>query len=370
MRIGLVIYGDLDTLTGGYLYDRILVDHLAAAGHEVRVVRLPEGGYARRLALNLSWGVRRRLADPDVDLWVQDELCHPSLLRHNRGRRARDAPVVALVHQVLCDEPRAGWANRLLAGVEKPYLDSVDGFVFNSRTTRDTVAVLSPRPRPWVVAPPGGDRLGCIPAGADPVEKASAPGPLRLLFLGNLIPRKGLLPLVDALATLGSDGWRLDVAGSSEADPAYARKCAERISAAGLGRRIRLLGPVNGPPLAGLLRASHLLCMPFAYEGFGIVTLEAMAFGLPVLGSASGATPELVRDGREGILVAPGDLAAAAGAVAWLHRDRAALARLGGNARLRFDAQARWADTMTAVEAFFAGMVRREGNRPAAPCRP
>jgi glycosyltransferase involved in cell wall biosynthesis len=109
--------------------------------------------------------------------------------------------------------------------------------------------------------------------------------------------------------------------------------------------------------------------MPFAYEGFGIVTLEAMAFGLPVLGSASGATPELVRDGREGILVAQGDLAAAAGAVAWLHRDRAALARLGRNARVRFDAQARWADTMTAVEAFLAGMVRREGSRPAVPGR-
>ena len=100
--------------------------------------------------------------------------------------------------------------------------------------------------------------------------------------MGNLIPRKGLHTLLAALALLPREDWRLTVVGSLEMDPPYV---------AGIRRQIAALGLTAGDPcwdpspeeLAARLRGSHLLAVPSSYEGFGIVYLEAMHFGLPVI---------------------------------------------------------------------------------------
>jgi glycosyltransferase involved in cell wall biosynthesis len=105
--------------------------------------------------------------------------------------------------------------------VERRYLCSVDGFIFNSHTTRREVEQLVGE-RPHVVAHPGGDRFE-EPAAVFTSRPPRPEGPLRLLFAGNLIPRKGLHVLLDALAQLPGVAWRLDVVGRA-ADPAYARR--------------------------------------------------------------------------------------------------------------------------------------------------
>ncbi len=89
MRIGLVIYGNLNTLSGGYLYDRRLVEHLRAHGDTVHIVSLPWRNYGRHLLDNFSRDLRRALATAPVDIWLEDELNHPSLAflprRKNHG---------------------------------------------------------------------------------------------------------------------------------------------------------------------------------------------------------------------------------------------------------------------------------------------
>src|SRR5678815_595751 len=100
MRVGLVVYGGLETVTGGYLYDRQLVDFLTARGDTVEVVSLPSASYARALVNSLSPAVGRRLDGLRVDILLQDELCHPALLRSRR------CPVVAVVHLLRSDEHR------------------------------------------------------------------------------------------------------------------------------------------------------------------------------------------------------------------------------------------------------------------------
>jgi glycosyltransferase involved in cell wall biosynthesis len=263
-----------------------------------------------------------------------------------------------LVHQVLCDEPRTPWQNRLLRQVEKRYLDGVDGFIFNSRTTRDTVWRLTANDRPHVVAPPGGDRPGPRPTPRAVALWAQDSGPLRLFFLGNLIPRKGLLPLIDALAGLSREAWTLRIAGRLDMDRAYVRRVRRALQYWGLTDRARLLGPLEGSLLANELARAQVLCMPYAYEGFGMATLEAQGFGLPVIGCRAGATPDLVDDGINGYLVHPGDHAAVRRALTHLYRDRPALAKMGLAARQRFDEHPTWAASMGRLASFLEDLVK------------
>jgi glycosyltransferase involved in cell wall biosynthesis len=357
MKIGLVIYGPLETLTGGTLYDRLMATALEQRGHEVVVVGLPAVNYPMRLAQN--WQVQRMAArvPAGLDLLLQDELCHPSLIRLNARRRSLRCPVVTVVHQVLCDEPRAPWQNRLLRPTEKRYLDGVDGFVFNSRTTRNTVWGLTANDRPHVVAPPGRDRLEPRPTSKTIALWAQDSGPLRLLFLGNLIPRKGLLPLIDALAGLPRSVWTLRVVGRLDMDRSYVRRVRRALRYWGLTDRVPLLGRRDGARLADELSRAQVLCMPFAYEGFGMASLEAQGFGLPVIGCRAGATPELVEDGLNGYLVDPGDYRALRSVVAGLHYDRTALAKMGLAARRRFEAHPTWEASMGRLAAFLEELV-------------
>src|SRR6266508_575338 len=132
MRIGLVIYGTLDTMSGGYLYDRKLVEYLRSQGETVEIISLPWRNYAAHLTDNF----RIRLPK-GFDVLIQDELNHPSLLFANRGKHPY--PVISLVHHLRCSELRPKWQNAFYRMVEQKYLRSVDGFVFNSRTTARAV---------------------------------------------------------------------------------------------------------------------------------------------------------------------------------------------------------------------------------------
>jgi len=267
MRIGFIIYGSLDTLAGGYLYDRILVQGLTRLGHEVEVISLTFGPYLRRLVLGFSPGLYSRLLAGRFDILIEDELCHPSLfLINQRLRRRAGPPLVALVHHVLCREPRHRWQNMLLAVAERCFLSSVDGFIHNSETTRRTVTSLVDHQRPQVTAYPAGNRFGrplCVEAIR---HRTHRPGPLKLLFLGNVIPRKGLLPLLKALACIDRDIWHLSIVGSLDFDPAYAARAGQIARQLGLSNAVRFLGPLSDAELVEILSASQLFCMPYAYE--------------------------------------------------------------------------------------------------------
>lgn len=222
MRIGLVIYGSLDILTGGFLYDRTLVEHLRNQGDQVEVISLPWRRYPRSLLDNLSGALLRRLRPAAVDLLLQDELVHPSLFHLNyRLRRQVSYPLVAIIHHLRCREDHPPWQNRFYRWVEGRHLRSLDGQVCVSRTLLKDVASLQHRPRPQVVAYPGGDRLPGSLSPEEIVQRTKEPGPLRIIFVGNLIPRKGLHTLLAALARLPRESWRLAVAGSLTMDPPF-----------------------------------------------------------------------------------------------------------------------------------------------------
>jgi glycosyltransferase involved in cell wall biosynthesis len=347
MRIGLVIYGRLDTLTGGYLYDRFLLEALRGRGHRVEVISLDLKSYPARLVDNFSRRPAGRLTGRNWDLMLQDALCHPSLVRLNhRVRRSRAPAIVAVVHQVLCRQPRRRLVNRVYGWAEKAYYRSVDGALFTSRFTRDAARAFFRADAPLRVVSPAGDRLGCIPSARAVSERSRQAGPLKLLFVGNLSPVKGLDRLLECLSRLPPTVWHLAVAGSLTTDRRHARRIRELIARRGLGSQVSLMGAVDGEPLRALYLDAQVFAMPFAHEGFGIAALEAMAFGLPVIASAEGGVREFVRHARNGFLTAARDDEAVLRRIALLHHNRDLLAAMGQAALQTFSEFPGWERTM------------------------
>ncbi len=359
MRIGLIIYGSLETVTGGFLYDRMLVEHLRGQGDQVEVVSLPWRSYGLGLGHNLSRSLFSRLRDAPFDILLQDELAHPSLFWLNRRvRRAARYPIVAIIHLLRSVEPRPAWQNRLYGWIERRYLRSVDGFIWNSQATRGAAEALAGQVRPGVVACPGGDHLSPAISTREIGERAQEAGPLRVLFVGNVSPVKGLHTLVEALSHMPSGAWRLSVIGSLTTAPGYVRAVRKQADRSGVSDCIELLGALPNAQVAAHLERSQVLAVPSAHEAFGIAYLEAMGFGLPVIASAQGAAGEVLSHGQEGFLVAPGDAEALAQHLTRLHQDRGLLASMGIQARERYAAHPSWADSGRAVRNFLHGLAR------------
>ena len=348
MHIGLVIYGSLDTVSGGYLYDRKLVEYLRDEGDLVEIISLPWRSYAAHLTDNLHFKL-----PPNLDILIQDELNHPSLVSANRGKHPY--PVVSLVHHLRCSELRPNWQNLFYRAVEKQYLNSVDGFIFNSGTTKDLVSGLVEHEKPSIIGCPPTDQFGGPISEAEIINRAQA-SPLQILFLGNVIERKGLHTLLRALS-LEPLVCNVDVVGSMTSEPKYAYEMGRYLLTHGLSSQVTFHGSLGHIELAEKLKCAHVLVVPSSYEGFGIVYLEGMGFGLPAIGTTAGAAGEIIEQGVTGYLIEPDDSQALIEHLHKLEEDRDLLRRLSFNARARYLRQPSWAETAKSICDFLHSFV-------------
>ncbi len=358
MRVGFVIYGSLETRSGGYLYDRKLVEFLRSQGDEVILFSLPWRNYPRHLLQNLDGNRARAIASARPDILIQDELNHPSLFWLNpRLKQEARFPIVSLVHHLRSEEAHPPALLPLYRAVEARYLRSVDGFICNSRATRASVQALAEGDRPSVIAYPG--REAQLPALSDEAIQARAreTGPLRLLFVGNLIPRKGLHTLLEALAHLPPDMARLTVVGDAQADARYSRRVREQALRLGLDARVRWLGAIPDDALRRVYATHHALVVPSQHEGFGIVYLEAMGYGLIAVGTEAGGAGEIIRPGETGLLIPPGDAEALATRLLWLHQHRPEMSHMGIAARRAWLEHPTWEDSGKRIRAFLMEMT-------------
>ncbi|MDT0346357.1 glycosyltransferase [Streptomyces litchfieldiae] len=215
------------------------------------------------------------------------------------------------------------------------------------------------------------ERVSVVPCGVDPElftpEGPAAPrGPLphRLLQLGRLVPRKGAQFSVAALARI--PGAELVIAGGPrggrlDADPEV-RRLRALARAHGVADRVRFTGGLSRAEVPTLLRGADLVLCPADYEPFGIVPLEAMACGVPVVASAVGGQRDTVADPGTGRLVPPGDPAALAAAVNALLAAPAERAARGAAGRRRVLTRYRWAAVAAATEEVYREISSR---RPA-----
>lgn len=348
MKIGLIIYGSLDTLSGGYLYDRKLVEYLRSKGDTVEIISLPWRNYAAHLTDNLHFKLPENL-----DILIQDELNHPSLILANQGKHPY--PVISLVHHLRCSELRPGWQNAIYQIVEKKYLNCVDGFIFNSKTTEKVVNGLLENRKPSVIGYPPTDRFGSLTSEQEIIKRAQE-NPFRILFLGNVMYRKGLHTLLEAARKLKAN-IRVDVIGSLASEPAYTQLMQELIAKYDLASFIFLHGSLDKDPLIEKLKQAHVLVVPSSYEGFGIVYLEGMGFGLPAIGTTAGAAGEIIEHEKTGFLIEPDDSRSLAEHLKVLMEDRALLTRLSLNARARYLRQPSWMETAKNIRAFLASFL-------------
>jgi glycosyltransferase involved in cell wall biosynthesis len=173
-----------------------------------------------------------------------------------------------------------------------------------------------------------------------------------LLSVGIIVPRKGHDLLVAALATLGELPWRLSIVGDRGRDPAASARLDADILRHGLTARVVLEGAVSAERLAEFYSAADVFVLASRYEGYGMAFAQAIAYGVPVIGTTAGAIPETVPAGA-GLLVPPDDVPALAAALQRLISDADERARLARNAR----AAARGLPTWAAAAAVFARAI-------------
>ena len=357
MNVGLLIYGDIHTQSGGYLYDRQLLSYLQGQGDRVEIISLKAGSYIGDL---ISRYLPDVIGSRQLDILIQDELVYPRFFNLNARLKARmNCPIVSLVHLLDSSRPRMGWRRVLTQVVERRYLSSVDGLILNSRHTRHKVCELLSGDVPAsIVAVPAADhQVSVTPEPSEAIPAQRDTGLLHILYLGNVIRQKGLHVLLQALGRMKQGGFRLTVAGRLDMEPAYVKQIRRQIKSSDLEPSVQLTGPLSGPEVSSCYQQNDILVLPSVNEAYGIVYIEAQGFGLPVIGTHAGGAAEIIKHGRNGYLIDPGDSRSLAELLTALSHDRALLKFLGNNARDSYRQHPTWADSCAKIRAFLLDTI-------------
>lgn len=297
------IPGDLQTRTGGYAYDRRMISELAALGWFVEHLELP-AAFPTPGAADLAQTGRLLAQIGDGALVIVDGLAFsaaPAIFKHEAERLC----FVALIHHPLSLE----------TGLSRETVDAFQAAETRALTLARAVVVTSAEtgleleasfgvtPTRITVALPGTDRVARAQAAGDPPT---------ILAVGTLVPRKGHDVLIEALAGIRDLKWRCRIVGDPSRDPGHASDLVRMIDDVGLADRIELLGGVED--ISEEFAGADLFALATHYEGYGMVFAEALAHGLPIVGTRAGAVSGVVPS-EAGLLVEPNDAPALTGAL-------------------------------------------------------
>ena len=323
-RFAFAVPGDLATPTGGYAYDRRMMTELGDLGWRIDLLDLGEG-FPWPDEATRATAQSRLLAMPAGRCIVVDGLAL-GVLPETASQLAGRNPLLALVHHPLALE----WGLSVkqadaLRASERAALAAVQGVVVTSAATAQLVAS--------DYGVPAG-RIAVARPGSDPalMSQGSQDGVVRLLSVGAIVPRKGFDVLIAALATLTDLSWRLTIAGDHTRDRNAAARLAADIARHALGDRIVAPGAVSPQRLAALYAEADVFVLASHFEGYGMAYAEAVAHGMPVIGTSAGAIPDTVPPDA-GLLVDPGDSFALARALRRVIGDADLRQRLASAAR-------------------------------------
>ena len=319
MTVHVVVPDGVDDPTrpsGGNFYDRRVCGGLTAAGWDVReygVTQETLGATMARLPDDALVVVDGLIASPAATVLVS---------------AARRLHLVVLMHMPVGDAQ------------ECAVLSSADAVLTTSQWTRTQLLERYPLDeRRVVAAPPGADPASAVPGTAGGGE---------LHCVAAVAPHKGHDVLLEAVAALADRQWRLTIVGTLDRDPGFAGRLRERAVAAGIANRTIFRGALVGAELAAAYAGADVLVLPSRGETYGMVITEALARGLPVIGTSVGGVPEaLGRAGsmRPGLLVPAGDPTALSAALRRWLGDKDLRQRLRYAARARRHTLTGWSAT-------------------------
>jgi glycosyltransferase involved in cell wall biosynthesis len=158
--------------------------------------------------------------------------------------------------------------------------------------------------------------------------REAAQGKLHLTTLGLLGPNKNTTQLIEALGNLRyRSDWVATIAGNGEV-----LKARAQVNKLGIAERVDVPGWIDQNQVQRLLEQTDIFLLPSLSEGVPMAILEAFSFGIPVIATAVNSIPEVVQDGRNGLLIPPGDLQALVDAMSRLLDDAELRHRLGQQA--------------------------------------
>ena len=334
-HLAFAVPGDLATPTGGYGYDRRIIQELRELGCQVDVADIGDG-FPFPSTAQRATALAILSAVPAGCPIVLDGLAFGAL--PEAGALRFRTPLIALVHQPLALDPGLDtFQAATFRQTERTALAAAVRVVVTSEATARIVTTDYDVPSP---------RISVVRPGNDPVPAApgSDDGVVRLLSVGSVVPAKGYDLLVAALATLTDMPWQLTIAGDRTRCPTLAAQLDADIEAHGLGDRIAVLGAVSPERINELFLASDVFVLASRFEGYGMALTEAIAHGIPVVSTMAGAIPQTVPAGT-GLLVPPDHVAALAQALRRLIGDPAERRRLATSARMAAARLPTWRDS-------------------------
>lgn len=300
MRILFVIPGDINLPTGGYRYDRHIIDEWRKIGQHVELISL-EGNYPFPLEQEKQDALNAIEHFPPADIAVVDGLlggASPLFLKSLSTKM----PVVSLLHHPLCLENGLSEEKaQALKESEKSGLSWVKAVITTSDTTTETVKTLfNFDPAKVHTVLPGVNRPDDISLNkADEVSQT-----VKLICVASVIPRKSHRILLEALSQLPNLDWHLDCYGSTQFDEVLYKSLENFIRDNGLSQKVTFHGAVEDQTIEEAYASSDIFVLPSQYEGYGMVYAEAIVRGLPVIGTTGGAIAKTVPLSC-GILVEP-----------------------------------------------------------------
>ncbi|HMA74786.1 MAG TPA: glycosyltransferase family 4 protein [Xanthobacteraceae bacterium] len=301
--------GGLDQPTGGYTYDRRVIAGLRQRGCEVDIIDLGDG-FPRPAPDTVNAALPRLRRAPAERPIIIDGLAL-GVLPEAAAALRESHRVIALVHHPLALESGLTPTEAaMLRESERAALAAVRHVIVTSPATRRILVADYAVPADIIaVALPGTE--SAISAA---VPRKRAGETVNLLAVGSVVPRKGYDILIEALGRLTDLDWQLVIAGDCKRDRETAGELATAVVRKRLGGRVCIAGAVSEKDLVGLYRDADVFVLASRFEGYGMAYAEAVAHGLPVVGTKTGAIPETVPEAA-GILVPPDDVAALAAAL-------------------------------------------------------
>jgi glycosyltransferase involved in cell wall biosynthesis len=346
--LALVTLGDPGRLTGGYLYHRRMAEMAPRHGARVAFVSFPERPFP--LAALHAPLVLRQVRQLAARALVLDSIA-AAFLGPWLFARQPGVPIVGMLHQ-----PPGGIDHGPLRTGLQAHLDRLA-----YRRARLLLVASDSLAEQLIAEGTPAKRIRVVPPGRDVAARPNPPmGDLRrerraaFLCVGNWVARKGIHCLLEAFARLPTDAATLHLAGDDHAEPCYAARLRARLAQPDLAGRVMVHGPLPREAIASLYAGADAFVLPSFKEPYGTVYGEAMAAGLPVVGWRAGNLPYLAEDGREGLLLEPGDVAGLARSLERLANDEALRRRLGEAARRRALGRPTWDESA----ALFFGALR------------